>query len=46
MLAARPQTESDMLALSGVGQTKLERYGQRFLSVLRAHDGAAAPGPE
>jgi ATP-dependent DNA helicase RecQ len=36
MLAHRPQTASEMLGISGVGQTKLDRYGDRFLSVLRA----------
>ena len=35
MLANRPQTSSEMLDISGVGQTKLDRYGDRFLSVLR-----------
>jgi len=35
MLDARPQNESELLGVSGVGQTKLERYGQRFLEVLR-----------
>jgi len=35
MLAYRPQTASGMLGISGVGQTKLDRYGDRFLSVLR-----------
>jgi ATP-dependent DNA helicase RecQ len=35
MVSVRPQNESDMLEISGVGQTKLDRYGQRFLSVLR-----------
>jgi ATP-dependent DNA helicase RecQ len=35
MLAYRPQTASAMLDISGVGQTKLDRYGDRFLSVLR-----------
>jgi len=35
-LAVRPQTEAEMLAISGVGKTKLERYGGEFLSVLRA----------
>ena len=34
MLAYRPQTASEMLGISGVGQTKLDRYGERFLSVL------------
>ena len=40
MLAYRPQTAAEMLGISGVGQTKLDRYGDRFLSVLR--DGAPA----
>lgn len=31
----RPQELEDMLAISGVGQTKLERYGTRFLRALR-----------
>jgi ATP-dependent DNA helicase RecQ len=35
MLAYRPQTASEMLDISGVGQTKLDRYGERFLAVLR-----------
>ncbi|MGI9260481.1 MAG: DNA helicase RecQ, partial [Woeseiaceae bacterium] len=35
MLAYRPQTASEMLDISGVGQTKLDRYGDRFLSVIR-----------
>jgi ATP-dependent DNA helicase RecQ len=34
MLAYRPKTASEMLGISGVGQTKLDRYGERFLSVL------------
>ncbi len=34
-LTHRPQTEEEMLAISGVGQTKLDRYGEGFLSVLR-----------
>ena len=35
MLQFRPQSASAMLDISGVGQTKLERYGERFLSILR-----------
>ena len=35
MLAYRPQSASEMLGISGIGQTKLDRYGDRFLSVLR-----------
>ena len=40
MLAYRPQTAAEMLDISGVGQTKLDRYGERFLSVLRGEAGA------
>ena len=35
MLLHRPQTTAEMLGISGVGQTKLDRYGDRFLAVLR-----------
>ena len=35
MLAYRPQTAAEMLGISGVGQTKLDRYGDQFLAVLR-----------
>jgi ATP-dependent DNA helicase RecQ len=35
MAALRPQTGAALLEISGVGQAKLERYGERFLAVLR-----------
>jgi len=35
MLALRPNSEAELLDISGIGQVKLDRYGQRFLSVLR-----------
>lgn len=35
MLALRPDNEDEMLAISGIGQVKLDRYGQHFLTVLR-----------
>ena len=34
MLMVRPQTLAEMLDISGVGQKKLDRYGERFLAVL------------
>lgn len=34
MCQKHPRTEEDLLAVSGVGQVKLERYGQRFLHLL------------
>jgi ATP-dependent DNA helicase RecQ len=41
MAVARPADDAALLAIGGVGQTKLTRYGERFLEVLRAH----APPP-
>jgi ATP-dependent DNA helicase RecQ len=35
MLAERPADREALLRISGVGQAKVERYGERFLSVLR-----------
>jgi ATP-dependent DNA helicase RecQ len=36
MLHLRPRDASELLLVNGVGQAKLERYGQRFLDVLAA----------
>jgi ATP-dependent DNA helicase RecQ len=35
MAADKPQTSDAFLQISGVGQTKLERYGPAFLEVVR-----------
>lgn len=35
MSSERPGNEEQMLAISGVGQAKLERYGEAFLAVIR-----------
>jgi ATP-dependent DNA helicase RecQ len=35
MLAERPADRDALLRISGVGQAKLERYGEQFLEVLR-----------
>lgn len=35
MAADKPQTAEEFLAISGVGKTKLERYGDAFLAVVR-----------
>jgi len=40
----RPTTPEQFLRLSGVGETKLERYGEAFLAVLR-EEGGATDGP-
>jgi ATP-dependent DNA helicase RecQ len=39
MAAERPTTEEALLAISGVGQAKLERYGEAFLTVIRGYGG-------
>ena len=35
----RPVDEEEMLGISGVGQSKLERYGDAFIKVIRAFEG-------
>ena len=35
MAAVIPQDDGEMLAITGVGQHKLERYGARFLEALQ-----------
>lgn len=35
----RPRTHKEMLDISGVGQSKLERYGDAFLEVILGFDG-------
>jgi ATP-dependent DNA helicase RecQ len=44
MAQARPTTPADLLEITGVGQKKLERYGEAFLGVIRA--APARPGPD
>ena len=39
MVRLRPSSPSELLAVQGVGETKLERYGEAFLDVLREHGG-------
>ena len=34
MASVVPRSEAELLQVNGVGQTKLERYGARFLEVL------------
>jgi ATP-dependent DNA helicase RecQ len=47
MVRRRPTSADGLLEVSGVGAAKLERYGARFLGLLREHaDGlAATSGP-
>jgi ATP-dependent DNA helicase RecQ len=37
MAAKKPQTLEELLTVSGVGQRKLEQYGEMFLAVIRDH---------
>jgi ATP-dependent DNA helicase RecQ len=37
MIRARPQNLAAFAQLSGVGQKKLERYGEAFLNALKSH---------
>ena len=40
MLEQRPLTPGEMLDISGVGDSKLERFGNEFLEVIREHEYA------
>ncbi len=42
MMARRPSNPEELLAVSGVGQFKLEQYGEAFLEVLAKHSGSAS----
>ena len=44
MAARKPHTLAELLEVSGVGQTKLERYGGAFLEVIAGSGGSEAPG--
>jgi ATP-dependent DNA helicase RecQ len=49
MCRRHPRTDEEMLDVSGVGMVKLERYGERFLQLLRdeaPNTAASAPQPE
>jgi ATP-dependent DNA helicase RecQ len=45
MVALRPTDSAALLAVNGVGQAKLARYGERFLAVLLEHRGAESMPP-
>lgn len=38
MCRKRPKTNREFLAVSGVGNAKLERYGERFMKVIREYE--------
>ena len=37
MAALLPRTDEEFLAVNGVGQTKLEKYGEAFLTCIAEH---------
>ncbi len=39
MAARKPRTREELLEVSGVGKTKLERYGEAFLAVIAGEEG-------
>jgi ATP-dependent DNA helicase RecQ len=42
MVAQRPADREALLRVHGVGQAKVERYGDRFLAVMRAAEAGSA----
>ena len=45
MAARKPATHAELLEVNGVGQAKLERYGDAFLEALAERaSGGSAPG--
>ena len=45
MAARRPATHAELLEVNGVGQAKLERYGDAFLAEMAERaSGGSAPG--
>ncbi len=43
MARSQPQNLSEMLDISGVGEVKLERYGQQFLEVIQSQTAILPP---
>ena len=37
MMESMPTTSSELLAITGVGESKLEKYGDEFLGIVRRH---------
>ena len=46
MVEQRPRTLGEFARLSGVGETKLSRYGEEFLAVIAEREGAPSGRPE
>jgi ATP-dependent DNA helicase RecQ len=37
MMESMPTTSSELLAITGIGESKLEKYGDEFLGIVRRH---------
>lgn len=48
MCVVKPRTKTEMLTVSGVGEFKFDKYGERFLACVKAEvgEGYAAPAAE
>jgi ATP-dependent DNA helicase RecQ len=46
MAQMRPTSEAALLGISGVGQAKLERYGEAFIAEIRAEESGVGEGFE
>ena len=46
LVAARPATREQLLAVNGIGPVKAEKYGERFLALLAGPAGAALAATE
>lgn len=44
MVRLRPSSSEELLSVSGVGQTKLERYGELFIDLIGTYPVATSPG--
>jgi superfamily II DNA helicase RecQ len=43
MVHLKPQTPEQMAMVHGVGATKLETYGEAFLTIIKKHLASDAP---
>ena len=46
MVEQRPTTLEEFARISGVGETKLERYGEAFLALILEHASGSRPAPD
>ena len=40
MCQVRPQNDEEMLSISGVGDYKLEKYGERFIKAIKEYENS------